>query len=50
MVPLAMLAGGRYATGPLSEHSRTNMGVIGLFGIAATTEPDGTVRVGTLTP
>lgn len=32
MVPLALLAGGRYATGPLTEHSRTNVRVIAAFG------------------
>lgn len=32
MVPLALLAGGRYATGPLTDHSRTNINVIAAFG------------------
>ncbi|CAN5693703.1 RNA 3'-terminal phosphate cyclase [soil metagenome] len=32
MVPLAVLAGGRYATGPLTEHARTNIAVIAAFG------------------
>jgi RNA 3'-terminal phosphate cyclase (ATP) len=35
MVPLAVLAGGRYATGPLSPHARTNMDVLQSFGAIA---------------
>lgn len=43
MVPLAMLAGGRYATGPLSEHARTNMAVMRAFG--STVDADAAERV-----
>lgn len=32
MVPLAVLRGGRYATGPLSEHARTNIQTVRSFG------------------
>jgi RNA 3'-terminal phosphate cyclase (ATP) len=48
MVPLALLAGGCYATGPLTEHSRTNMTIVGLFGGEVSVEPGGLVRVGRL--
>jgi RNA 3'-terminal phosphate cyclase (ATP) len=34
MVPLAMLAGGIYRTGKLSEHARTNITVLRQFGIS----------------
>jgi RNA 3'-terminal phosphate cyclase (ATP) len=44
MVPLALLAGGRYATGPLSEHSRTNMATAAMFG-AEVAHDDGVVQV-----
>lgn len=39
MLPLAMLAGGSYRTGPLSEHSRTNMLVLDSFGVKVEYEP-----------
>lgn len=45
MVPLALLAGGRYATGTLTEHSTTNIRTIAAFGGEVTAEPDGTIRV-----
>lgn len=48
MVPLAMLAGGEYATSELTEHSRTNIGVIEQFGGRVETLPDGIVRVARL--
>lgn len=32
MVPLLVLAGGRYATGALTEHARTNIAVVSAFG------------------
>jgi len=35
MVPLAVLAGGRFATGSLSSHARTNMDVLDAFGAIA---------------
>lgn len=35
MVPLALVAGGRYATGPLTEHTRTNLHTMGLFDVSA---------------
>ena len=31
MLPLALAGGGTYVTGPLSEHSRTNVDTIGKF-------------------
>lgn len=48
MVPLAMLAGGEYATGELTEHSRTNIGVIERFGGRVEVLPEGIVRVAPL--
>lgn len=33
MVPLALLAGGSYSTGPLTEHSRTNINTAACFGV-----------------
>ncbi|MCA9283947.1 MAG: RNA 3'-terminal phosphate cyclase [Phycisphaerales bacterium] len=44
MVPLALLAGGRYATGPLTDHSATNMAVIEAFGGRVAVQ-DGTLVV-----
>jgi len=35
MVPLAVLAGGRFATGSLSSHARTNLDVLDSFGAIA---------------
>jgi len=45
MVPLAVLGGGRYSTGPLSAHSTTNLGVIRAFGGDASVGEEGTVHV-----
>lgn len=48
MVPLAVLGGGRFATGPLSPHSTTNMEVIRAFGGTIEYESEGVVRVGSM--
>ena len=48
MVPLAVLAGGSYATGPLTDHSRTNMGVIAAFGGRVDCGADGVIHVSPL--
>jgi RNA 3'-terminal phosphate cyclase (ATP) len=48
MVPLAMLAGGRYATGPLTAHATTNMAVLRAFGVPASSDDAGVVTVGTV--
>ncbi|MBL0870209.1 MAG: RNA 3'-terminal phosphate cyclase [Phycisphaerales bacterium] len=48
MVPLAVLGGGAYTTGPLSEHAKTNMQMVKLFGVNVRADEDGTVRVGAL--
>ncbi|MGH7132021.1 MAG: RNA 3'-terminal phosphate cyclase [Phycisphaerales bacterium] len=48
MVPLTLLAGGRYATGPLTEHSRTNIAVIGAFGGHIVQDDEGRVQVSPL--
>lgn len=45
MVPLAMLAGGRYATGPLSLHATTNIATIAAFGGRVEASADGIVTV-----
>ena len=45
MVPLTLLAGGRYATGPLTEHARTNMSVIDAFGGRVSVDEDGCISV-----
>lgn len=45
MVPLALLAGGRYATGPLTEHARTNMNVIAAFGGRVEADEEHTITV-----
>jgi RNA 3'-terminal phosphate cyclase (ATP) len=45
MVPLALLAGGEYRTGPLTEHSTTNIRTLAAFGGEAVAEADGRVRV-----
>jgi RNA 3'-terminal phosphate cyclase (ATP) len=45
MVPLALLAGGEYATGPLTDHSTTNIRTIGAFGGEVVADADGVVRV-----
>lgn len=45
MVPLAMLAGGRYATTALTEHSRTNIAVVELFGCKINHTANGIVEV-----
>jgi RNA 3'-terminal phosphate cyclase (ATP) len=50
MVPLAMLAGGRYATGPLSKHATTNMAVMRSFGVEVSADDTGTIHVGPLRP
>ncbi|HYE62929.1 MAG TPA: RNA 3'-terminal phosphate cyclase [Phycisphaerales bacterium] len=45
MVPLALLAGGEYMTGRLTEHSTTNIRTIAAFGGEVVARPDGRVRV-----
>jgi RNA 3'-terminal phosphate cyclase (ATP) len=45
MVPLALLAGGQYATGPLTGHSTTNIQTIAAFGGEVIAGRDGTIRV-----
>ena len=45
MVPLAMLAGGRYATGPLTEHARTNLQIVRAFGGEIGVDEQGVVHV-----
>lgn len=45
MVPLAMLAGGRYATGILTDHSKTNLEVMRVFGAEAREEEGGIVHI-----
>lgn len=49
MVPLAMLAGGRYATGPLTEHAKTNLAIVRAFGGEAGADELGVVHIGRLT-
>ncbi|MBY0262683.1 MAG: hypothetical protein K2Q20_10090, partial [Phycisphaerales bacterium] len=48
MVPLAMLAGGRYATGPLTEHARTNLEIVRIFGSEISVDEQGIVSVARL--
>lgn len=48
MVPLAVLGGGQYATGPLTEHARTNIEIVRAFGGDISTHESGIVRVGQL--
>jgi RNA 3'-terminal phosphate cyclase (ATP) len=48
MVPLAMLAGGQYATGPLTEHARTNIEIVRVFGGQISADESGNVHVGPL--
>jgi len=50
MVPLAMLAGGRYATGPLSNHARTNLEIVRVFGGKVSVDESDTVHVGRMLP
>lgn len=38
MVPLALMGGGAYVTGPLSTHSTTNIDVLRAFGVEVTTQ------------
>jgi RNA 3'-terminal phosphate cyclase (ATP) len=45
MTPLAVLAGGRYAASRLTDHARTNMEVLGLFGVKVRAGQDGCVEV-----
>ena len=45
MVPLAVLAGGRFATGPLTAHARTNIDVIRAFGGSVEVGADGIAEV-----
>ncbi len=45
MVPLALLAGGRYAAASISEHTRTNLEVLRAFGVDAVIASDGVVSV-----
>lgn len=45
MVPLSLLAGGRYTTGPLTEHARTNMNVIAAFGGRVEADDEHTITV-----
>jgi len=48
MVPLAVLGGGAFATGPLTEHSRTNIETLGLFGVRVEERAGGVVEVATI--
>jgi RNA 3'-terminal phosphate cyclase (ATP) len=50
MVPLAMLAGGRYATGPLSNHARTNLEIVRVFGGKVSVDESDTVHGGRMLP
>jgi RNA 3'-terminal phosphate cyclase (ATP) len=45
MVPLAVLAGGRYRTGALSSHARTNLDILGAFGVGGRADDDGVVHI-----
>jgi len=45
MVPLAVLGGGAFATGPLTQHSRTNITTLGLFGVNVKDNAMGVVEV-----
>lgn len=45
MAPLAALAGGRYATGTLTPHARTNIDTMERFGVRVTATQDGLVSV-----
>lgn len=45
MVPLAVLAGGRYTTGPLSEHTQTNAAILAAFGGDVRLGEDGEIVV-----
>lgn len=49
-MPLAVLNGGRYSTGALTDHARTNIEVVGLFGGRVAVGGDGVVSVSTLKP
>jgi RNA 3'-terminal phosphate cyclase (ATP) len=48
MVPLALLAGGEYSTGRLTEHARTNMEIVRAFGGEISADDSGRVLVGAL--
>lgn len=48
MVPLALLAGGRFSTGPLTQHARTNMEIASLFGVRVAASPEGLIDVAPL--
>lgn len=43
MVPLALLAGGTYATARLSSHAETNLDVLRAFGVRAEVAPEPTI-------
>lgn len=45
MVPLAVLAGGRFAAGPLSEHATTNMATLAAFGGEVRVDDRGVVHI-----
>jgi RNA 3'-terminal phosphate cyclase (ATP) len=45
MVPLALLAGGKFRTRALTEHSRTNIQIVRLFGGCVEAQADGIVEV-----
>lgn len=45
MVPLTVLNGGRYSTGTLTDHARTNIGIVRLFGGRVELADDGVVNV-----
>lgn len=49
MVPLALLAGGRYLTGQLTEHALTNIATLSHFGAIVKTDTNGVVRIDPLT-
>lgn len=42
---LAVLGGGRFATASLTEHARTNLQTLALFGVTAGVEGDSVVVV-----
>lgn len=48
MVPLAVLGGGHYSTGKLSDHSITNIATMKLFGANVVAGADGHVRISRL--
>lgn len=48
MTPLAVLAGGVYRASELTSHSRTNVDVLRMFGVGASVEDGGVVRIAAL--